>query len=198
MLTRTRKSSAERREEILGAVLEIIGTRGIAALSTSAIAEAVGLSTGALFRHFASLDDILTETTRHAVERLEGTFPDPGLPPLERIATLASNRVRTFGADPGLAWLVRSDQALLRLPDEAVKMLERIVDRSRRFIRDALVEGAGNGEIRGDIPPDVLMVPVMGTIHAAIGMSGVHGRAARSRATRAIDALTLLLEHPSS
>lgn len=198
MSTTVRKSSAERRAEILAAVLEIIGTRGIAALSTSAIAGSVGLSSGALFRHFASLDEILVETARHAVGRLEETFPDPSLPPLERITSLARNRVRTFGSDDGLAWLVRSDQAALRLPGEAVEMLERIVDRSRRFILEALAAGAADGSIRADIPPDVLIVPVMGTIHAAIGMTGVHGRATRSRAERVIDALSLLLKRQDS
>jgi AcrR family transcriptional regulator len=176
-----RKPAAERRQEIGEAAIRIAGRSGVTALTTANLAQEVGVSTGALFRHFASLDDVLQEAVRQGLERMEATFPDPSLPPLERIATLARNRVEILSRDPGLAWLVRSEQALLVLPKDAVGALQEFVSRSRRFLLEAIQEGARDGTIRKDIEPEALLVPVTGTIHALVGMPGVHRLAQVSR-----------------
>ncbi|HXV75571.1 MAG TPA: TetR/AcrR family transcriptional regulator [Candidatus Polarisedimenticolaceae bacterium] len=127
----------ERREEIARAVLTIIGARGRTALTTTTLAAEVGLTTGALYRHFASLDEILTEAVRYGVERIESTFPAAALPPLDRVLELARNRVRLLGRDRGLAWLLRSEQAYLTLPIHAV-----------------IGVGHGDHALSGEAPPD--------------------------------------------
>lgn len=201
MRTQTRKPGAQRREEIARAVLRIIGERGLAALTTTTLAEEVGVTSGALFRHFASRDEILQEAVRYAMTRLEDTFPDASLPPVERLLVLARNRVRVLGSDPGLAWLVRSEEAHLALPEAAVVELRGLVDRSKRTLLEALREGAAQGSIRGDIEPEVLLVLVMGTIHAMVGMPGIH-RATRTRRQdgpeRVLLALQRVLAPPQS
>jgi AcrR family transcriptional regulator len=196
MLNTPRKSTAVRREEIAVAALRIIGERGIASLTTTALAEEVGVTSGALFRHFASREAMLQEAALYALARIEATFPDPALAPLERLLALAGNRVRIVGADPGVAWVLRSEQAYLSLPPEAVAGLQDLVKRSKQFVLAALRDGAVDGTIRQDIAPEILFVPVMGTIHALIGLAGVHATAGRTRgssASRVLAALGLLL-----
>jgi len=172
MITRTRKPTAERRKEIAESVLRIIGEQGLTSLTTTAIAEDVGITSGALFRHFASRDEILVETVRFATARMEETFPDEGLGPVDRLLDLARERFRVLGSDAGLAWFFRSEQAFLVLPEEAIMLLRGIAERSRRYVLEALRDGAARGTIRRDIEPEVLLVPVMGTIHALIGAHG--------------------------
>jgi AcrR family transcriptional regulator len=179
MQTRLRKPGGERRAEIAAAALRIIGERGVTSLSTTTLAAEIGVTSGALFRHFSSRDAILDEAVRHAVERIDAAFPDPDLPPRERLLQLARNRVRLFGSDPGLAWLLRSDQAHLTLPESAVARLRDVVARSRKYLLDAIREGVAQGSVRRDIEPEVLLVVVMGTIHALIGMGGAHRHAPR-------------------
>lgn len=201
MKATTRKPSAERREQICRAVLRIIGEQGLTSFTTTALAEEVGVTSGALFRHFTSRDDILRETVRHGVERIEATFPDPALPPLERLLRLARNRIRLLGSDPGLAWLLRAEQARLTLPKEAVNRLVDVVERSKAFILTALTEGAAQGSIRTDIEPEILMVVFMGTVHAVIGMQGIHRPATGDlgeRPERVLEALVRLLGPPVS
>jgi AcrR family transcriptional regulator len=196
MQNTTRKSSAVRREEIAVAALRIIGERGIASLTTTVLAEEIGVTTGALFRHFASREAMLQEAAAYALARIEATFPEPSLPPLERLLALASNRVRIVGAEPGVAWVLRSEQAYLSLPAEAVAGLQELVKRSKQFVLTALRDGAADGTIRQDIAPEILFVPVMGTIHALIGLAGVHATAGRTRgssAGRVLAALGMLL-----
>ncbi len=58
MITK-RKSTEVRREEIKSAVLDIIFNEGINALSTRNLAKKVGLSEGAIFKHFKSKSEIM-------------------------------------------------------------------------------------------------------------------------------------------
>jgi AcrR family transcriptional regulator len=197
---RMRKRAAERRREIGAASLRIVGRRGVTALTTANLAREVGLSTGALFRHFATLDDVLREAVRQGLERMESTFPDRSLPALERLAALARNRVALLSGNPGLAWLVRSEQAPLMLPDDAVASLQEFVSRSRRFLLEAIEEGAAEGSIRRDIEPEALLVSVTGTIHALVGMPGIHRLAKGPRPIppeRVLWGLTRMLAAPT-
>jgi AcrR family transcriptional regulator len=201
MKTTKRKPAAERREEIARAVLRIISERGFRSLTTATLAIEVGLTSGALYRHFASLDEILTETVRYGAGRIDATFPDPTLPPIERVLALARNRVKLLGEDPGLAWLLRSEQAYLALSDDAVRRLRSVVRRSREFLLRALKDGAEDGSIRRDIESELLLVPVLGTIHAIIGMQGADRELSpgeRRNPERVLSALGRLIEPPST
>jgi TetR/AcrR family transcriptional regulator len=190
--TTTRRSGPERREQIAGAALEIIGREGLAGISTAALADAVGLTTGALFRHFESRDAILAETVRLAVVQVEGTFPDAALPPLERLRALAQARIALLTKSPGVGWLLRSAQARASLPAPAVRRLNALVKRSRGFLLEALEEAAAAGDVRSDVPPPVLLLIFTSTVHALVGAAGKGARGAPGPA-QAVDGLLTLL-----
>jgi AcrR family transcriptional regulator len=65
LIIQERKMAAERldtvtrQEQIKKAVLEIISTEGIAKLSTRNLASIIGVTEGALFRHFSSKKEIM-------------------------------------------------------------------------------------------------------------------------------------------
>ena len=198
MSTTIRKPAAVRREEIVQAVLRIIGERGLTSLTTSNLAAEVGLTSGALFRHFASQEEILRQATRHAVALIEATFPDESLPPMERLLALARNRVRVLGADAGLAWFLRSEQAALALPQDAASLLRDLVTRSKKYLLATIREGVADGSIRDDIEPKVLLVLVLGTVHTLIGMSGAQQSSSSRRPSieRVLAGLVRLLTPP--
>jgi AcrR family transcriptional regulator len=191
-----RKPTAARREEVALAALHLIGTQGLSALTTANLAAEVGLTTGALFRHFPSLEAVLAETVAGAIARVESTFPAAEAPPLDRLLDLAERRVRLLAAEPGIAWMLRSEQALLSLPTGAVAELRALGRRSREFLLTALRDGVRDGTIRADIEPEILVVPVLGTIHTLAGLSAMHGRRRRARdqeIEKVLDALRRLL-----
>ena len=173
MKIQTRKKTTERKKEIVDAVLRIIGERGLTSLSTKTIAEEVGVSTGALFRHFPSLQEIFREVTRFAILQIEETFPDESMAPLERIKLLARNRIMLLNSCNGLAWLLKSEQAFLTLPEDSVESLRSIMKRSKSFLLKSINDGISEGSIRNDIDPEVLIVPIMGTIHSMIVLPGM-------------------------
>lgn len=172
MITHARKPSALRREEIADAILRIIGDRGLPAVTITVIAAEVGLSSGALFRHFASREEMLDLAVRQGLARIDTTYPSGPSPPLELLLELARRRIRLLGSDPGLSWLLRSDEALLTLPRSAVSAIKKVAARSKGYILDALREAAAEGSIRCDIDAEILLVPFVGTVHALIGVRG--------------------------
>ncbi len=175
MTTRTRKKGPLRRLEIAEAALEILGSEGPQDLSTRAIADHVGLSTGALFRHFSSKEEILEYVVEVAVGRIEASFPDAALPADVRWIEMIRRRVELLRREPGIAWFLLSDQAQSVLSPSAKKALAALVRASGRFLRQALEDAAEEGHIRTDIPIEDTLVVVMGSVLAAVGLRGAHG-----------------------
>jgi len=168
MNTTTRKSRAVRREQIVGAVLRIVAEEGIGSLTTTALARDIGVTSGALFRHFDTRDQILEETVSYVAETIDRTFPDPSLPPVERLQKLAASRIAVLMSQPGIGWFLHSDQAALSLPPAAVLHLSDCARRTRAFVLAALKDGVSVGSVRGDIPTEHLLVMYLGTIHVFV------------------------------
>lgn len=64
-----RKRGAERRQEILEATMELISKAGVEGVTVARIAEAVGITPGALYRHFDSRASLLFEAHQLANQR---------------------------------------------------------------------------------------------------------------------------------
>ena len=78
-----RKPGADRRREIADAALRVIAEHGLGRFTALAVAEAVGLTDAALFRHFASMDAIVLGAIDRVEEHLFEGFPPEGADPLE-------------------------------------------------------------------------------------------------------------------
>ena len=167
-----RKASSERKIEIVQAVLKIIHDQGLTSLSTKTISTELGLSSGAIFRHFDSMDEIFRQVVSYGVTRIDETFPEESLPPFDRLKSLITNRYELFQESPGLAWLLKSDQAALTLPQDSLQTLGEMRSKSRTYILTILNEGINNGIFRRDIDTGVLLVLVMGIIHTILGVQG--------------------------
>ncbi len=66
---RTRQTVAVRREEILLAAIAEVERVGLAAVRVSDVAAALGISTGLVFYHFRTKDELVAEAFTYAVER---------------------------------------------------------------------------------------------------------------------------------
>lgn len=182
----SRRPTAERKREIADAALRIIATRGIASLTTASLAKAVGLSGGALFKHFASRDAILDEVARRAEGLLRDTQPLPELPPGERLVRFLDARTNVAAKHAGLLRLLLSEQFTLALPATAERRLRRAIAETRKLVEQTLVDGQATGVFRDDQPAAALAVIVLGAVQmlafsAALGADG--NESTRVRAT---------------
>jgi len=152
----------------VGAVLRIVSEEGIGSLTTTALARDIGVTSGALFRHFDTRDEILEETVRYVAETVGRTFPEPSLAPVERLRRLATSRIEVLTSQPGIGWFLHSDQAALSLPPAAVERLGDCARQTRAFVLAALKDGVAAGSVRSDVGIEHLLVVFLGTIHAFV------------------------------
>jgi AcrR family transcriptional regulator len=191
-MKRTRRSSDERRAELTDAALDIIATRGVAALSTRSLAEHVGLSSGAMFRHFASIDALLDAVVARVESVLATTYPPTDLPPLERLERFVEARSTAVGRQVGILRLVLSEQFLLALPEQGSVRLSACVTRTRAFIQRCIREAQASGEFRSDVRPSTLAIVVMGTIQMLAFSPGSRRRSAAETRVVCGDLITLI------
>lgn len=150
--------------EIADAALQVIGARGIAALTTATLAAELGVSQGAPFRHFASRDEILEAVALRVEGLVLETFPDCECSPRDRIVSLFQARAGAVSRHQGIARLMYSDQFAMALPKPAARRLKALVSKTRSFLLDSLREGAAQGEFRNDLAPEALLPIVLGTL----------------------------------
>lgn len=194
-MAETRRSTEDRQAELIDAALRIIATRGITALSTRALAAEVGLSTGAIFRHFATLDALLDGVVERVEAVLAATYPSDELPPLARLDAFVEARSTAVGNQLGILRLMLSEQFLLALPTQGSARLEACVQRSRAFVLACLREGQACGAVRSDVSAEALVPVVMGTVQMlALSGAGVRQRVVEGRRVR--EGLSTLLRPP--
>jgi AcrR family transcriptional regulator len=70
--------SAQRQEQIIDAAISLIAEKGLAGASMGRIAEIVGISEPAIYRHFASRRDILLAVLDDVSKRLIGLYVPEG------------------------------------------------------------------------------------------------------------------------
>lgn len=150
MPKRDRKYMAARRDEIVDAALALMMREGAAALSTPALCREAGISTGALYTHFKSKDDVLAAIAERAVRgrRDDYDFHDAS-EMRERLTHLASVCIQ-----PTETAKMRADlEIFLAGPND-----ERIASVFRDYVdgRD-LVRGVARlsrvGELKNDLDP---------------------------------------------
>ncbi len=184
-----------RQAEIAAAILRVAGREGIAALTMERLGSEVGLTSGALFRHFPTRAAMLNEAARSAVALLEATLPPASLPPLERLQRFLAARSALAAQHPGLPQLVFSEQFGKALPPKGARALRGVVLRTRDFLAEALAEAGRRGELRDDLPPEELALVVLGSLLARALLSTFVPEAPSRQADReaAIDGLLRLL-----
>ncbi|KQY57215.1 MULTISPECIES: TetR/AcrR family transcriptional regulator [unclassified Nocardioides] len=98
-----RRRPRDRKQQIIAAAGDLFYRHGYANVSTGQIAESVGITAGALYRHFSSKQDLLAHALTDAFERGTDAVGDGEPPPLEdMVAELAT----TAGVrrDLGVLW----------------------------------------------------------------------------------------------
>lgn len=166
MTSPARKPTAARRAELIDAALHIVAAEGIAALSTQRLADAVGLTSGAMFKHIAGRDALLVAMAERVVALLAATAPSAHLPPRAQLRALAEARLALVGDRAGVLALVSSEQFRLALPPAAAALLRGAVADTRALVASILRAAQAEGAARADVPVEGLTLLFMGALQA--------------------------------
>lgn len=165
-----RKSAAIRKAEIIRAALELIGRKGAGALTTGAIADAVGVSQAAVFRHFPTKSaivfacvDWIGDQVRPAVDTAAA---EPGSPE-QRLRRIISTLLAVSRHIPAMPTTMLSREMHAEFPELKEMLRER-----RRGLHQTLVvqldRGRADGTLRPDLESGTAAYLLMGMVHSLL------------------------------
>ena len=183
--------AAERRAHAVRTLLELASHTAPDAISTAAIAERMGVSHGALFRHFPNREAIWAEAVTWATGELERRFdaclevpaaattPDPGaapLPPsgpLQQVAALMASHAGLLQQHPGL---VRMLFAELQRPatSPARETGKAFMQRFRLRLAALIAAAQADGDLEPDLDPHDLAALLVATQQGLMLQALVH------------------------
>ncbi len=167
-----RKPSPVRQGEIVDAAMRIIASRGGRDFTARALADEVGVTDAAVFRHFASMDAIVDAVIARIETVLFDEVPPRNPDPIERTGAFFRHRVRVLLDHPHLSRLLLTDRLAQVAGLAASRRVGAFRSRSLKFVTDCLKEAEDRGELRGVMDPRVGAVLVTGAI-LALGHRGV-------------------------
>jgi AcrR family transcriptional regulator len=142
-----RRKVEVRREEILAATLEEMQRLGMDQTRAQDVAQALGVSTGLLFYHFDSKDNLLAAALEYAVERdlarLDRALAR-GRTPMERLRRVVAAYGPTGSAPGWTLWIDAWSNALRHPPIR--KMLRTLDDRWQAALTAAIQNGVDSGD----------------------------------------------------
>jgi TetR/AcrR family transcriptional regulator len=178
-----RLSTDERQAEIVQAALRLARESSPALITTADIAEAIGVTQGAVFKHFPTKDAIWLAAMRWVRETLLQTLQaaaDQAATPLEALAAMFQAHVDFVVAHPGVPRFIFHE--LQQPADSAAKLEVRAVLQGyRKLLLGQLAASIQQGQVSAQLDPQVAATSFIGLIQGLVMQSMLTGRTAAMR-----------------
>jgi AcrR family transcriptional regulator len=163
-LKMSRETTDIRQEQIKKAVLEIIADEGLHNLSTRNLAKRIGLTEGAIFRHFTTKRDIIKAIMDDVANDLIGALRNIVISPAkaeEKLFTYLCRNVKYLKENRGITILLFSEAT--HLGDKELKeKLNQILSEQKQFIIKMIKDGIAEGVWDKNINPEDVAILYMG------------------------------------
>jgi TetR/AcrR family acrAB operon transcriptional repressor len=174
MVRRTKEEALETRAGILDAAEKVFFEKGVSRTSLADIAQAAGVTRGAIYWHFANKGDLFTEMFDRVLlplDELKAASINPEeADPLGRLIEICTLCLRDTAADPRR----RRVFDILFLKCEFVEDMGPVMVRYQTNMREGLGKieiGLRNAISKGQMPPDLDTKLAATMLHAFVGGS---------------------------
>ena len=161
-----KKSTLVRKEEIIQAALDVIGKKGVRALTIAAIAETAGMSEANIYRHFSGKEQIfsaLADFIGSSVMGKAATIAAGSRKPLEKLETIFNSHITIIADHPGIPRFVFSDDIHLGQSSFAETLALR-VGNYVETITGVIAAGIVEGELKPGLHPRETALTLLGMI----------------------------------
>lgn len=150
---RQRKPADARKAEIVDAALRLAATSGPDRITTQKLADAVGITQAAIFRHFPSK----TEIWQAVADRIGATLPTkiapPQAPPLHRLRLLVQQQFEFIARTPAIPAILYSRE--LHAENEGLRQqFEQIIARRQALFAAEFKAARAAGDLPQSLCPD--------------------------------------------
>ncbi|MCO5107096.1 MAG: TetR/AcrR family transcriptional regulator [Burkholderiaceae bacterium] len=167
----------ERRAVTVETVVELAAEQNPSEITTAAIATRMGLTQGALFRHFPTKDAIWRAVMDWVAERLMARVDraaNSAASPLGALEAIFMAHVAFIAEHPGVPRMIFGE--LQRPGDSATRrMVKALLERYRDRLRALIEQGRASGELDPGVDPDQAALLFVGSIQGLVMQSLVAG-----------------------
>ena len=173
----------ERRAATVEAVINLAAEQNSSDITTTAIAQRMGLTQGALFRHFPTKDAILEAVMTWVAERLLSRVDRAAqnvTSPLAALEAVFMAHIDFVSEHPGVPRMLFGE---LQRPGETLpkRMVQTLIQRYGERLRHLLERGKAIGELDANLDIEAASVSFIGSIQGLVMQSLIAGDAARIR-----------------
>ncbi len=173
----------KRRAATVEAVINLAAEQNPSDITTTAIAQRMGLTQGALFRHFPTKDAILEAVMTWVAERLLSRVDRAAqnvTSPLAALEAVFMAHIDFVSEHPGVPRMLFGE---LQRPGETLpkRMVQTLIQRYGERLRHLLERGKAIGELDANLDIEAASVSFIGSIQGLVMQSLIAGDAARIR-----------------
>ncbi len=188
----------ERQKEIIEAALVLINDKGIQGFTIKNLANKIGITEPAIYRHFTNKIQILIsileyfKTSTKDILKKELNNNDTSI---EKIGHLFTNHFIRFSTTPSLVSVIFSEEVFRSEPILIEKITE-VIERNDNILIKIICDGQANGEIRNDIEAKYLSIVIMGSLRLFVKKWQFAGNSFNLRAEgeKLIESIKLIIE----
>ena len=169
--------ATERRSATVDAVVALAALHNPSEITTTAIAEQMGLTQGALFKHFPSKDAILEAVMDWVAESLMSRVDKAvaaASSPLQALESLFMAHVQFVASHPGVPRIVFAELQRAK-PSGTRRVVDRLLRRYSERVSQLISDAKARGEVAAFIDTESAAVLFVGTIQGLVMQSLVHG-----------------------
>lgn len=166
-MKKIRKSSSERREEVLNVAQKIIYEKGFYNLTIRNIAERIDISEAAIYRHFKNKKEIIDKLT-DLVFSEECEFEiNSKKDVIEIFNIFIDQQIERFEKNPYLAIISFQEDIFREYKDIKEKFIEHQKQREKE-LKKLIIKGQKENIIKKEINPEVFASVFMGSIRITV------------------------------
>jgi len=180
-ILQTRQSTELRQAAIIAAVLELTAERSPALITTNDIALTMGLSQGAIFKHFPTKEAIWLAVMEWTQEQLLTALESAaleGTTALERLQAVFMTHVHFVMEYPGVPRLIFNE---LQQPDDTPlkQHVRKLLQGYRKILARLLAAAEDAGELAEELNQDAAATLFIGTVQGLVMQSMLAGSTKR-------------------
>jgi len=169
-VVRKHKSNKVRQRQIIDAARKVLIRYGIEHITIRRVAQEVGISEAAVYRHFKSKRDVLSLLADHIGGNIVGDITRATVQsytPLEALNSVLRNHLSTIEQRRGISFQVITQ--IVSLGDKKLnEKMTLTIDRYKSCLKDLLAEGVKSGEVRGDIDLEAVTTTLYSIIQGLV------------------------------
>lgn len=173
----------ERRAVTVEAVLELAAEQNPSEITTTAIAKRMGVTQGALFKHFPTKDAILQAVMEWVAERLLARVDkaaQAATSPLAALEAMFMAHVEFVATHPGVPRMLFGElQKAEATP--AKRMAQTLIQRYAQLLRAHLARAKTRGDIAAEVDEEAAAIAFVGAIQGLVMQSLLAGDVQRMR-----------------